>query len=79
MFCDNKDYDNFVRGGAKYAFALICYKTRGKFKVDITTKKNNGTAFAKIVALRVDLSNNCAGDARFGIGLIPRGHVAQCF
>ena len=29
--------------------------------------------------LRVDLSNNCAGDARFGIGLIPRGHVAQCF
>ena len=51
MFCDNKDYDNFVRGGAKYAFVLICYKTRGKFKVDITTKKNNGTAFAKIVAL----------------------------
>ena len=23
--------------------------------------------------IRVDLANNCAGDARFGIGLIPRG------
>ena len=29
--------------------------------------------------LRVDLSNTCAGDARFGITLIPRGHVAQRF
>ena len=29
MFCDNKDYDNGFRRGAKYASALICYKTCG--------------------------------------------------
>ena len=51
MFVDNKEYTQFVRGGWKYAFVLICLKTQAKFKVDIQTKVDNGKAFTKIVAL----------------------------
>ena len=51
MFVDNKDYPCTVRGNVVTAFILICYKTRAKFKVDVSTKKNNGDAFAQIVAM----------------------------
>ena len=49
MFVDNKDYPCAVRGGAKTALVFIDYFTRCKFKVDVSTKKNNGRAFLQIV------------------------------
>ena len=53
MFVDNKDFPCLVRGGTNAAFVLVCYKTRAKakFKVDITTKKHNGKAFRRLMAL----------------------------
>ena len=48
-----------------------------------TAQTRNGQWAVQVLygrrVLRVDLSNKYAGDARFGIGLIPRGHVAQRF
>ena len=51
MFVDNKDFPCLVRGGTNAAFVLVCYKTRAKFKVDVTTKKHNGKAFRRLMAL----------------------------
>jgi hypothetical protein len=51
MFVDNKDYDFPIRGGAKMALIFIDYKTRFKTKVDLTSKVNNGNAFAQIVSM----------------------------
>ena len=50
MFADNKDFPCTVRGGAKSAFIFIDYKTRIKYKIDVTSKKNNGQAFRRIMA-----------------------------
>ena len=51
MFVDNKDYPVVVRGGYKTALIFIDYKTRVKSKVDVRSKKHNGKAFSRIVAL----------------------------
>lgn len=51
MFCDNKDYDVVVRGGRQIAFIMCDYKTTAKFKIDLTTKKDNGNAFRRIVTM----------------------------
>lgn len=51
MFCDNKDYDAPVRGGRQVSFLLYDYKSTAKFKVDLFSKKDNGEAFRRIVAL----------------------------
>ena len=51
MFVDNKDYNCSVRGGAITALVFIDYKTRAKFKVDLTSKVNNGVAFGQIVCM----------------------------
>ena len=50
MFVDNKDYDFPIRGGAKMALIFIDFKTRFKTKVDLTSKVNNGNAFAQIIS-----------------------------
>jgi hypothetical protein len=51
MFVDNKDYDFPIRGGAKMALIFIDFKTRFKTKVDLTSKVNNGNAFAQIISM----------------------------
>ena len=51
MFVDNKDYNFPIRGGAKLALIFIDYKIRFKTKVDLTSKVNNGNAFAQIVSM----------------------------
>ena len=51
MFCDNKDYDQPVRGGRQIAFILYDFKSTAKFKVDLKSKADNGYAFRKIVAM----------------------------
>ncbi len=51
MFCDNKDYEQKVRGGWTATFLLIDLKSTAKFKVNITRKSENGLAFRQIVAL----------------------------
>ena len=51
MFVDNKDYDGPVRGNVKTAFVFIDLKTRAKFKIDLATKKSNGTALSRIIAM----------------------------
>ena len=51
MFVDNKDYDGPVRGNIKTALVFIDLKTRTKFKIDLATKKSNGTALSRIVAM----------------------------
>jgi hypothetical protein len=48
---DNKDYPCAVRGGAVTALVFIDYRSRSKFKIDLSSKKNNGTAFREIVAM----------------------------
>jgi hypothetical protein len=50
-FGDNSDYDFPIRGGAKMALISIDYKTRSKTKADLTSKVNNGNAFALIVSM----------------------------
>jgi len=50
MFVDNKDYPCPVRGGAVTALIFIDYATRAKYKVDVSSKVNNGAAFQQIVA-----------------------------
>lgn len=51
MFVDNKDYPCEVRGGAMTAFIFVDYKSRAKFKFDVITKRNNGAAFSRVVAM----------------------------
>ena len=51
MFCDHKDYDSPVRGGATHAFVLIDVKTRAKFKIDQTSKTQAGLSFSRIMAM----------------------------
>ena len=51
MFCDHKDYDSTVRGGANHAFVLIDVKTRAKFKIDQTSKTQAGLSFSRIMAM----------------------------
>jgi site-specific DNA-cytosine methylase len=50
MFVDNKDFPCAVRGGAITALVFICHKTRIKQKVDLSSKKHNGTALRRIVS-----------------------------
>ena len=49
MFVDNKSYPCAVRGGAKYVLVFIDYKTRAKFKIDITRKHENFDAFQEMI------------------------------
>jgi hypothetical protein len=51
MFVDNKDYEQFVRGGRQVAFGLYDLKSTGKFKVDSFNKDDNGISFRKIVVM----------------------------
>ena len=51
MFCDNKDYEQVVRGGKQHAFVVYDLKSTAKFKVDVAKKDDNGYAFRRIVAL----------------------------
>ena len=51
MFVDDKDFPCAVRGGAVTALVFIDYKSRLKLKVDLSSKKHNGSAFEKMVAL----------------------------
>jgi hypothetical protein len=51
MFVDNKDYEQAVRGGRQTAFILYDLKTTAKFKVDTTTKADNGYCFQSIMAM----------------------------
>jgi hypothetical protein len=51
MFVDNKDYDFPVRGGVSLALIFIDYRTRLKLKIDLTSKVNNGAAFARMMAM----------------------------
>ena len=48
---DNKAFDSPIRGGYKTSFVLICVKSRAKFKVDLMTKKHNGKAITRIIAM----------------------------
>ena len=48
MFVDNKDYEQFVRGGRQVAFVLYDLKTTAKFKIDTFHKDDNGLSFRKI-------------------------------
>ena len=58
MFADNKDYEQRVRGGKQPTLLLYDLKSTGKFKVDISSKANNGIAFRDMIALKLGL-NGC--------------------
>ena len=49
MFVDSKDYAFPVRGGATSTLVFVDYKTRIKLKLDVSSKINNGQAFARMV------------------------------
>ena len=49
MFVDNKDYPCMVRGGAPTTLIFVDYNTRVKLKIDVSSKINNGHAFARMV------------------------------
>ena len=51
VFVDNKDFPCPVRGGKPTSLIFICYKTRAKVKVDLASKRENGDAFQRMVAL----------------------------
>ena len=51
MFVDNKDYPCRVRGSGQIAFVLIDLKSQAKFKVDVTAKSHNGSAFQRIAVM----------------------------
>ena len=51
VFVDNKDYEQQVRGGRQMALLMYDLKSTAKFKVDISSKDNNGVAFRELVAL----------------------------
>ena len=38
-------------GGFKTTFLFVDYKTRAKYKVDLRSKTENGTAFSRVVSL----------------------------
>ena len=50
MFVDNKEYED----SKLVAFVLVDVKSNARFKVDVSSKKHNGDALARIV------SNHCA-------------------
>ena len=51
MFVDNKDFPCEVRGGCKTSLVLVDYKTQLILKVNVDSKKQNGEAFTKMMAI----------------------------
>ena len=51
MFVDNKDFPCEVRGGCKTCLVLVDYKTQLILKVNVDSKKQNGEAFTKMMAI----------------------------
>ena len=51
MFVDNKDFPCEVRGGCKTSLVLVDYKTQLILKVNVDSKRQNGEASTKMMAI----------------------------